>query len=114
MNFAERYNKTKLFDNDTENFEYKSPTEMVKNYGIDHVHVVRAIYINNSDIYGVSVTFATETEYVNVGGHMVDTAKTIINDVEAVNLINAKKVGFKFRPYENKYGKFYGVEFVNI
>lgn len=87
---------------------------MVKEYGIDTVHKVNALYINKKSKFGDSPVIVTDNELVNAPGHMLDTVLEILVDGESLSLINGGYVGFKIYAYTNEYGEHFGVEWVDI
>lgn len=115
MNFAKRFNKGRKFNIDTNGFEYANLEELYKNNGADFVYPLCALYINTRGMYGDAPVFATDCCFVNIPSHMIDTARDILNDVDAIDAINNGKVGFQIYTYEqSKYNRVcYGVNFVD-
>lgn len=107
--FAEKFNKKPLFDIDTTGFEYKKISELE----VGTIYTLRGIYINKKSKYGDAPVFITDTCFVNIPNHMLDTCLDILNDDENIAEINVGNIGFHTYKYTNK--KFnkvcYGVEF---
>lgn len=108
----EKYNKTGFTIN-TEGFEYKS---LMNLHAVDpdRTYVVRGIYINDKGKYGPSPLFATDSCYVNLPSHLLETCKELRADREAVNAINEGHMGFKIYTYEANDRLCYSVELVNL
>lgn len=117
MSFAKKFNKTeRLFNVDTKEFDFVSLKELLEQNGTDHVYPLRGMYINTKSQYGAQPVFITDGLLVNVPSHLLDTAKEIMRDVEAVADINAGRAGFKIYEYtSDKYKRTsQSVEFVDL
>ncbi|MBQ7973531.1 MAG: hypothetical protein IJ295_01070 [Clostridia bacterium] len=114
--FASKFNKGRKFDVDTTNFNYESMADMFNNDGAGVVYPLTAIYINTKSKYNAAPVFATDRCFVNAPSHMLDTAKEILADDEAVAAINNGEVGFYIYAYKQE--KFnrdcFGINFVDI
>lgn len=113
MTFATKYNTGRKFDIDTHGFQYYKLSELFET-DPEHVHPLRAIYINESPRYGKSPVFATDTMFVNVPAHMTAMCEQILQDADDIADINAGRVGFKIYTYESHERKCYGVQFVDV
>ena len=104
FSFAKTYNTERLFDVDTSNFEYVSLQELYDNVEGDEEYKfpVRAIYINTKSEYGDAPVIATDSCYVNIPQHLVDTCRAILRDPAAVQAINDGAVAFTIYKYEQK------------
>lgn len=100
MSFAKKFNKQKLFNIDTTEFEYYSLEEMYESD--DEVYPVRGLYINKKSMYGPAPLLATDEYYVNLPEHMLDDVMNILEDRLAIADINRGVVGFKIYKYEQK------------
>lgn len=100
MSFAKKFNKQKIFNVNTENFEYYSLEDMYESD--DKVYVLRGLYINNKSIYEPAPVAATDEFYVNLPAHMLNDVKDILADKAAIADINRGIVGFKIYSYEQK------------
>jgi len=111
---AKKYNVEKIFDIDTEGFEYKSLEELY----IDEetVYPVRGIYINTKGNFGKEPVLATTEDYVNLPQHLVDSCEAMIHDDEAVEAINSGEVGFTiYKYYQKKFNKdCYSIKWVDV
>lgn len=131
MSFAAKYNKGSRFDLNTKEFtEYYSLSALYKQNGESAQYQIGAIYINRKSHYGDAPVFAvvdpkykddegkkTGGYFVNMPEHMLDDVKDILNDVEAIDEINAGKVGFEIEPYELKDYKgktFYKIRYIDL
>lgn len=104
FSLAEKYNTKKIFDIDTEDFDYKSLEELYVDE--DTVYPVCGLYINTKGNFGDEPILATDEYYVNLPHHMADMVKEIIADEDAVYSINAGYVGFTiYKYYQKKYNK---------
>jgi len=114
--FASKFNKQRKFDIDTSKFTYESLSDMFNNDGSGVVYPLTAIYINTKSKYGNAPVLATDTCFVNAPSHMLDTAREILADEEAVAAINNGEVGFTIYPYTaEKFNRdCFGVNFVDI
>ena len=116
MSFASKFNKTVKFDVNTEGFEYESLNDLYNNNGADTIYPLRAIYINTKSKFGDYPIFATDVCFVNAPEHMLENAKEILADKEAVQMIKDNKVGFKIYSYTStKYNReCFGIEFIDV
>lgn len=116
MSFAKRYNSPKAHFNFElpENHPFKKPSELVADNGIEAVYTLKACYINKKGLYGDEPVLITEQCFVNAPTHIKSTIENVLKDEQAIKLINLDKVGFKFYQYENKHGKQYGLEWVDL
>lgn len=114
--FTSRFNKGRKFDVDTTNFQYESLADLYNTYGKEKVYPLTAIYINTKSKFGEAPVFATDEGFVNAPSHMLDTAKEILADDEAVADINSGKVGFEIYPYKaEKFNRdCFGINFVDM
>lgn len=116
MSFANRFNKGKKFNFNTEGLEFSTLKEEFEKNGEEHVYTLKSIFINTKSKYGHHPIFATETFLVGCPQHMLETANEILNDNEAINAINNNKVGFTIYLYKAE--KFdtdaYGIKFVDL
>ena len=116
MSFANRFNKGKKFDFNTEGLEFSTLKEQIEKNGPDKVYTLKSIFINTKSKYGHHPIFATDSFLVGCPQHMLETANEILNDAEAISDINNNKVGFTIYPYKAE--KFnteaYGIKFVDL
>lgn len=100
-----KFNKQRLFDVDTSDFEYKSLGELLEECGgeVDHIFKLTGVYIGNKSQFDPEVPIiATEDCYVNVPVHQLDEVKEILSDPQAIRAINNGEAGFKITTYFQK------------
>ena len=120
MSFAEKHNKTRIFDVETEGLEYVKPEYAFNKCGRDAVYRLDALFINRKGNYDDApvavVTINNEKFMLNMPAHMTEEVEKILADSEDINDIKSGRVGIKLRPYHQK--KFnrdcFGQEFVDI
>lgn len=120
MSFAEKHNKTRIFDIETEDLEYLSPEEAFNKYGKETVYRINALFINRKGMYGnapVAVVTTNNDQFMlNMSAHMTEEVEKILADSADIKDIKSGKVGIKLRPYHQR--KFnrdcFGQEFVDI
>lgn len=114
FSFSKAFNTEKVFDIDTDGFDYKSLEELF----IDEetVYPVRGLYINTKGLYDDAPLIATDEYYVNLPAHMVNSAREILNDRRAIKAINDGVVGFTIYKYHQKrYDKeCYNIRWVDV
>lgn len=107
MGLFSSLNKTKKFDFTADkDFPYISLKDLLQaNDGdLEHIYVIRALYINSRSKYGEQPLIAIDDAYVNIPKHMLETVKGILANDEMIDAINKGLAGFKIRPYEDKSG----------
>ena len=111
---ASKYNSQKVFNVNTEGFEYKSLEELYIDE--DTVYIVKGIYINKKGNFGEEPVLATDDCYVNLPSHLVETCKEMIADNDAVSAINDGLVGFTiYKYFKAKYNRdCYSVRWVDV
>lgn len=114
--FASKFNKGRKFNVDTSSFNYESLADMFNNDGAGVVYPLTAIYINRKGKFGDSPVLATDKCFVNAPSHMLDTARDILADDEAIAAINNGEVGFVIYPYHaEKFNReCFGINFVDL
>ena len=110
------FNKSRLFEVDTTDFEYKSLEELYAEFGPDEIYTLRGIWINSKGLYGDAPVAATDEFYVNFPAHMTGATISILGDKKCVAAINNGKCGFRIVTYvKSKYNKTcYSIEWVDI
>lgn len=115
---ANRYNKKRLFEIDTTDFEYYSLEEYFKRSGgdLETVTEINGLYINKMGLYNDSPIIATSECYINLPAHLNGVCQEMLNDPLAITAIKSGKLGFKIIPYyKKKFNKeCYTVEWVDI
>lgn len=114
MKFAEQYNKNKVFDINTENYQFTKLSELY-NLDASKMYVLSGFWINNSK-YGEQTILivSRENKLVNLPIYLTETFKTIQSDCEAIDAIKQSKVGFTIYPYEKNKKTYYSIKFVDI
>ena len=120
MSFAEKHNKTRIFDVETEGLQYVKPEDAFNKYGRDAVYRLDALFINRKGNYDDApvavVTTNNEQFMLNMPAHMTEEVEKILADSTDIKDIKSGKVGIKLRPYHQR--KFnrdcFGQEFVDI
>lgn len=115
MSFANKHNvRVNPFTYTTpETHQYAKPADLVRVNGLDAIYSLNAIYVNKKGQYGDEPVLVTNNELVNAPSSMMETINGILNDSESIHLINDGEVRFKFYEYTNKYGKQYGVTWLD-
>lgn len=116
MALFSQFNKVRLFDVDTTDFQYKSLEELYAEYGAEEIFTVKGIWINSKGIYDDAPVVATDEFYVNFPSHLTGVTNAILQDKKAIAAINNGKCGFKIVTYvKSKYNKTcYSIEWVDI
>ena len=102
FSFSKSYNKERVFDINTEDFDYVSLESLYNSVEDGHVFPVRGIYINEKSLYDPAPVIATDDCYVNFPSHMYKQCVDILNDKRAIAAINNGMVGFSIYEYEQK------------
>lgn len=118
FSISKKYNKEKLFNINTDGFEYVSLEDLYNErannvvsedfedfdevYEIveETVFQVRGIYINTKGLYDDAPVVALDSAYVNLPSHLTPICKEILSDPQAIAAINAGRVGFTIYKYE--------------
>ena len=123
FSFSSKFNNERLFNIETEGFEYKSLEELFENdvdpgtgEPLNTVYTVCGIYINKKSLYDPAPVIATEDFYINLPAHLLDVCKEMINDKRAVAEINARHAGIRIYKYHQpRYDRdCYSVEWVDL
>lgn len=118
MGLFSSLNKTKKFDFTADkDFPYISLSDLLQaNDGdIDHVYVIRAIYINSRSKYGEQPLIAIDDAYVNIPKHTLKDVNKILDSEEMIAAINKGLAGFKIRPYEDRNGASrYSIDWIDL
>lgn len=118
--FSKKFNTRKIFNIDTEGFEYASLEHLyqkdAENEDGPQVYVVRGLYINKKSLYDASPVAALDDCYVNLPAHLTEVCQEMINDPVAVVAINNGHCGFRIEKYhQKKYNRdCYSIEWVDL
>lgn len=97
------FNKERLFDIDTSDFEYIKLKDLYERDGEGEIYPVRGIYIGTkSEFAEESPILATDTHYVNLPQHQLIDVKEMLNSRQAINCINNGGAGFTIEKYNKK------------
>lgn len=118
FSISKKYNKEKVFKNNTDGFEYISLEDLykeresniliegiedpkeVKDIVEETIYQVRGIYINTKGLFDDAPVVALDSAYVNLPAHMTQICREILADPQAIAAINAGRVGFTIYAYE--------------
>lgn len=126
FSFSKKFNKERLFNVDTSNFDYVSLEDLFydslqSNDGdskaaSETVYKIRGVYINTKGNYDPAPVIATDDCYVNLPSHMTETCMAMLADPSCIKAINDGKCGFTIYEYEQKrYNKTcYSVRWVDM
>ena len=97
------FNKERLFDIDTSDFEYVKLKDLYERDGEGEIYPVRGIYIGTkSEFADETPLLATDTTYVNLPQHQLIDVKEMLNSRQAINCINNGGAGFTIEKYTKK------------
>lgn len=114
MSFLNKYNKGSKFNfNTPEHFEYINLRDLVVKYGIEQIHQVNVLYINNKSRYGEHGVAVTGSHIVNLPNHLTNTIKEMISDSEVVELANKHALEFKVYEYTGANGTGYSISWID-
>ena len=119
FSFSKKFNTEKLFNIETEDFEYMSLEDLYRatsSLEEPPVFVVRGVYINRKSLYDPAPVVVLDDTYVNLPSHLLPACEEMLHDRLAVDAINEGKCGFRIEKYfQKRYGKeCYSVEWVDI
>ena len=118
FSFSKRYNTERLFDINTDDFEYISLEELYNQSGGDEnlAYEIRGVYINTKGHYDDAPVLAINGWYVNLPAHLTSQCKEMLNDRECIKAINEGKCGFTIYKYHKKrYDRdCYSVQWIDI
>ena len=119
FSFSKKFNTEKLFNIETEGFEYMSLEDLYNataNLETPTVFVIRGVYINRKSLYNPSPVVALDDTYVNLPSHLLPACEEMLHDRLAVDAINQGRCGFRIEKYfQKRYQReCYSVEWVDI
>lgn len=98
-----KFNKEKVFDIDTSDFDYVSLEDLYERDGEGVVYQVRGLYIGTKSNYDPETPIlATNDTYVNLPVHQLDELKAMLKDTGAIKAINDGQCGFTIEKYHQK------------
>ena len=100
-------------------YDYEAQPDFIKTADLEKldpnaVYTVRAMYVNDSGLYGPAPVICLDDYRVNAPASMVKKVEEILVCHRSVDLINEGKVGMTFTHYENKYGPQVGIKWVDL
>ena len=97
------FNRERLFDVDTSDFDYIKLKDLYERDGQDHIYIVRGVYIGTkSEFADESPLVAIDDFYVNLPQFQLLDIKEMLNSKQAINTINAGEAGFIIEEYVKK------------
>ena len=119
FSFSKKFNSEKLFNIETDEFDYMSLEDLYKatsSLEEPPVFVVRGVYINRKSLYDPAPVVALDDTYVNLPSHLLPACEEMIHDRLAVDAINQGRCGFRIEKYfQKRYNKeCYSVEWVDV
>lgn len=120
FSFSKKFNTKKIFNIETENFEYITLEDLYLNAQAtehpDAPFTIRGIYINSKGLFEPTPVAALDDCYVNLPAHLTQACKDMINDPIAVIAINQGRCGFRIETYfQKKYKRnCFSIEWVDL
>lgn len=114
MSFAQRNNLPELTYKTPADLPYVSLQQLVEDHGIDQVHRVHTLLLNDKGFYGDRYVAVIDGCKVNLPSHMTRKITHLLRDKRNVRDINEGKVGFLVEAYDNDHGTFHTVKWVDI
>lgn len=126
FSFSKKFNKERLFNVDTSNYEYFSLEDLFNetleihegdiDSATEQVYPIRGVYINTRGNYDPAPVIATDGCYVNLPSHMTEVCEAMLADPACIKAINEGKCGFSIYQYEQRrYNKTcYSVKWVDM
>lgn len=114
--FSTNYAHGKKFNVNSDNFPFCELSELVKENGHKTL-TVQGLFTYKTKKGKMRPCLIADSHKINLPDHMLKEVEEIIDDPEAVDLINAGKCGFKTSEYEdtkNGNGTCYSGNFVDI
>ena len=119
FSFSKQFNKEKIFNIETEEFEYMSLEDLANAAASEEeppVFVIRGIYINRKSLYDPAPVVALDDCYVNFPSHLLPACEEMLHNRLAIDAINDGRCGFRIEKYVQKrfQRECYSVEWVDI
>lgn len=97
-----------------ENHTFAKPAELVEANGLDQVYKVMGMYVNTKGKFGDEPVIILDSCLLNAPNHALEAVQSIITNDNYTDLVNKGRVGIKFYTYSNKFGKQYGLQWVDL
>ena len=115
MSILNKYNNTATFDYDSEKERtFTTLKELYATNPEDTQFVVEALFINDKSHFGKAPVAVVGDCMVNFPQHLTDAVEDMRSNSDIVNLVNNHKVAFTIYEYKNKFGKAYGITWVEL
>lgn len=114
--FSTNYSHGKKFNVDSTNFPFVELSEIVKENGHKTL-TVQGLFTYTTKKNKTRPCLIADSHKINLPDHMLKEVEKLLNDQEAIDLINSGKCGFKTSEYEdtkNGNGTCYSGSFVDI
>lgn len=76
--------------------------------------VIHAMFINKKSRFGDSPVLVLDDYSVNLPQHLTDTVKAMIQDIELVDAVNKRQIGFNIYTYQGSHGIGYSINWVEL
>lgn len=76
--------------------------------------VIHAMFINKKSRFGDSPVLVIDDYSVNLPHHTTETVKAMIQDVELVEAVNQRRIGFTIYTYQGAHGIGYSINWVEL
>lgn len=97
------FNKERLFDIDTSDFDYANLEDLFKRDGEGTVYTIRGAYIGTKSQFDPEVPMvAIDDCYVNLPVHQLPEIKAMLADRRAIDGINKGQAGFVIEEFYQK------------
>ena len=97
------FNKERLFNVDTSDFDYKKLEDLYNENGEDYVYPITGVYIGTKSKFAAETPIvATDDCYVNLPDHQLGSIKEMLASKQAVDYINSGAAGFMIEKYHQK------------
>lgn len=117
MSIASKYNHGVRFDYIIPaNTPFIGLASLYSESGQGTVYTLHGLYINRKSKYGDAPVAIIDGYLVNLPKHLLDTVKTMLQDDEFIDSVNAEKVGFTIYTYtvKNSNDLRYSVNWVDL
>lgn len=112
FSFSKRFNKERLFNIDTSNFDYYSLEELY-NESLEEAagdietanqyeYTICGVYINTKGNFEPAPVIALDDRYVNLPAHLTKACEDMLRDPQCIRAINEGRCGFSIYKYTQK------------
>lgn len=115
MSILNKYNTTARFDYDNEKERsFTTLKELYETNPKETEFVVEALFMNEKSHFGKAPVVVVGDCMVNFPQHLTESVEDMRRNNDIVDLVNERKVAFKIHEYTNKYGKAYGITWIEL